>query len=76
MFEFLPVRVGESTGRLILQSSELGVYQYELHLMATPPQPERPVHFTTALGGTQQQQCRFTSYARGRTEYTCKVFPS
>ena len=75
MFEYLPLRVGETTGRLTLQSSDLGAYQYDLHLVATAPQPEKPVHFTTTLGGFQQQQCRFLSYARGRTEYTCKVKP-
>lgn len=37
MFEFLPLRVGDATGKLTLTSSELGVYQYELHLVATPP---------------------------------------
>ena len=41
--------------------------------MATPPPPERAVHFTTMLGSGQQQPCRFTSYSKGRTEYTCKV---
>ncbi|KAL5467034.1 hypothetical protein EMCRGX_G031201 [Ephydatia muelleri] len=73
MFEFLPLRVGDSTGKLTLSSSELGVYQYELHLVATPPALERAVHFTTNLGGSHQQQCRFISYAKGRTEYACKI---
>ena len=73
MFEYLPLKVGESTGKLSLQSSDLGVYQYELHLTATPPPPERQVHFTTHFGLNHQQQCGFVSYAKGRTEYTCKV---
>lgn len=73
MFEFLPLRVGETTGKLTLNTTDLGLYQYELHLVATPPPPERPVHFTTSLGSSQQQQCHFISYAKGRTEYTCKV---
>lgn len=73
MFEYLPLKVGESTGKLSLQSSDLGVYQYELHLMAMPPLPERLFHFTTHLGINDQQQCGFLSYAKGRTEYTCKV---
>ena len=73
MFEYLPQKVGETTGKLTLSSPELGVYQYELHLAATTPPPERAVHFTTSLGSSQQQQCPFVSYARGRTEYTCKV---
>ena len=72
-FEYLPLKVGETTGKLSLQSSDLGVYQYELHLSATPPLPEREFHFTTHLGSSHQQQCSFVSYAKGRTEYTCKV---
>ena len=72
-FEYLPLKAGETRGRLTLNSSELGVYQYELHLVATPPLPERPVHFTTSLGSSQQQHCHFKSYARGKTEYSCKV---
>ena len=73
MFEYLPLKVGESTAKLSLQSSDLGVYQYELHLVATPPPPERLFHFTTHLGSSHQQHCGFVSYAKGRTEYTCKV---
>ena len=72
-FEYLPLKVGETTGKLTLQSSDLGTYQYELHLVATPAPPERAVHFTTMLGSGQQQPCRFTSYSKGRTEYACKV---
>lgn len=73
MFEYLPLKVGETTAKLSLQSSDLGIYQYELHLVATPPPPERQYHFTTHLGSNHQQQCCFISYAKGRTEYTCKV---
>ena len=73
MFEYLPLKVGESTAKLSLQSSDLGVYQYELHLVATPSPPERLFHFTTHLGLSHQQHCGFVSYAKGRTEYTCKA---
>ena len=73
MFEYLPLKVGEFTGKLTLSNSDLGVYQYELHLRSTCPPPERPIHFTTSLGVSQQQAVRFVSYARGRTEYICKV---
>ncbi len=73
-FEYLPLKVGETTAKLILQSHELGAYNYELVLKATPPPPERTVHFTTALGGNQVQPCHFSNYARGRAEYICKVY--
>lgn len=63
----------ETISKLVLQCNELGSYHYELHLKATPPPPEKPVHFTTVLGSTQTIQCSFTSYAKGRVEYNCKV---
>ena len=75
MFEYLPLKVGETTGKLLLQCSELGGYQYELRLTATACPHEKPVHFTANLGSNQQHTCRFISYTRGRTEYTCKVRP-
>ena len=74
VFEYLPLRVDEIVGgKLTLNSPDLGTYQYELHLVATPPSPEPPVHFTTMLGSQQVQQCRVPNYGRGRTEYSCKV---
>ncbi len=73
MFEYMPLKVGDTSGKIVLTSSDLGVYQYELHLTATPAPKEKSIHFTTNLGSSQQHTCRFTSYARGRTEYACKV---
>ena len=48
MFEYLPLKAGELIGRLSFSSSELGVYQYDLNLTATPAGSEAPVHFRTA----------------------------
>lgn len=73
MFEYLPLKVGESTAKLIMTSNELGLYQYELRLVANPSPPERTVHFTTTIGNSLQQLCKFTSFAKARTEYICKV---
>jgi hydrocephalus-inducing protein len=73
MFEYLPLKVGQVTGKVTLQSSDLGSYQYEVRLTATPCPQEKPIHFTTSLGSSQQHTCRFVSFSRGRTEYTCKV---
>lgn len=74
MFEFLPLKVGESSGgRLTLEAAELGVYQYELRLKATTPAPEKAVHFMTTLGSNVSHSCKFVSFAKGRTEYSCKV---
>ena len=73
MFEYLPLKVGQTTGKIVLQTPDLGVYQYELHLTATPCPPERPVHFATNLGCFQQHSCRFVNFGRARTEFSCKV---
>lgn len=69
----MPLKSGTVIGRLVLQSAELGVYIYDLNLVATAAAPERPVHFITTLGTSQQLACRFTNYSRTRVEYSCKV---
>jgi len=73
MFEYLPLKAGELTGRLSFSSSELGVYQYDLNLTATPAGTEAPVHFRAGLGTGQSQTCRFVNFAKSKVEYSCKV---
>lgn len=73
MFEYLPLKAGELTGRLLFSSSELGVYQYDLNLTATPAGTEAPVHFRAGLGTSQSQTCRFVNFAKSKVEYSCKV---
>ena len=72
-FEYLPLKAGELTGRLSFNSSELGVYQYDLNLTATPAGTEAPVHFRAGLGTSQSQTCRFMNFAKSKVEYSCKV---
>ena len=72
-FEYIPLKSGSSTGKLTLQSVDLGVYIYDLNLTATPAAPEQSVHFITTLRTSQIQPCRFTSNARTRVEYGSKV---
>lgn len=72
-FEYMPLKVGELSGRLTLTSNDLGHYHYDLALTAVQPAPERPVHFTTCLGSSQTQACRFVSFARQKAEFSCKV---
>lgn len=72
-FEYLPLKLGATVAKLTLSANELGVYQYELRLTATAPPPEKAVHFLTTLGSGATQVCRFTSFAKGRTEYSCRV---
>lgn len=72
-FEFQPLKAGETLGRLTLHNSDLGYYQYELNLKATPALPEKPVYFQAVLGGGQSIFAKFTNYTRQRTEYYCRV---
>ncbi|KAI9343132.1 hypothetical protein BDR26DRAFT_917651 [Obelidium mucronatum] len=71
--EFLPLQPKEVTTRLTITSNELGVYQYDLKLIASVAGPERSLHFKVGLGGTQTQTFRFMSYAKTKTEYTCRI---
>ena len=73
MFEYLPLKAGDLTGRLSFSSSELGVYQYDLNLTATPAGTEAPIHFRAGLGTSQSQTCRFVNFAKSKVEYSCKV---
>jgi len=74
MFEYLPLKAGEAIpGKLSFQSYELGAYQYDLLLTATPAGQEAPVHFRASLGTSQVHTCRFVSFAKSKVEYTCKV---
>eukprot|EP01135_Chromosphaera_perkinsii_P007876 Nk52_evm68s1020 gene=Nk52_evmTU68s1020 len=71
--EFMPLRVGETTGRVTITSAELGIYQYDLKLVATPAAPERSLHFKCPIGASQIQTFRFNSFLKQRGEYTCKI---
>ncbi|XP_055993028.1 hydrocephalus-inducing protein homolog [Sorex fumeus] len=72
-FEFQPLKVGESFGKLTLHSSELGYYLYELSLKALPALPEKPVHFQAVLGSSQNIFAKFINYTRQKTEYYCRT---
>ncbi|RKO94829.1 hypothetical protein BDK51DRAFT_29881 [Blyttiomyces helicus] len=71
--EYLPLQAREGTARLTLNSPDLGIYQYDLKLVSTPAGPDRSLHFKVGLGGNQTQTFRFISYAKSKTEYTCKI---
>ncbi|XP_054856814.1 hydrocephalus-inducing protein homolog [Eublepharis macularius] len=72
-FEFQPMRPGETSGRLTLNSNELGSFQYDLILKATPARPEKPLHFCTMLGSSQNIITKFVNYTRQKTEYSTKI---
>ncbi|XP_075290309.1 hydrocephalus-inducing protein homolog isoform X2 [Opisthocomus hoazin] len=69
VFEYQPLKVGESVGRLVLQSSDLGSCYYNLHLKATVSKPEKPLYFCTTLGSSQTITTKIVNYARQKTEY-------
>ncbi|XP_072202948.1 hydrocephalus-inducing protein homolog [Excalfactoria chinensis] len=69
VFEYQPLKVGESTGRLILHSSNLGSCYYELILKATISKPEKPLYFCTMLGSNQTITTKIMNYNRQKTEY-------
>ncbi|KAF1661855.1 hypothetical protein FQA23_0006661, partial [Aptenodytes patagonicus] len=69
VFEYQPLKMGESTGRLVLQSSDLGSFYYNLHLKATTSRPEKPLYFCTTLGSSQTITTKITNYTRQKTDY-------
>ncbi|NXA22511.1 HYDIN protein, partial [Ibidorhyncha struthersii] len=69
VFEYQPMKIGESTGHLVLQSSNLGSFSYNLHLKATTNRPEKPLYFCTMLGSSQTITTKITNYARQKTDY-------
>ncbi|XP_033896012.3 hydrocephalus-inducing protein-like [Acipenser ruthenus] len=73
MFEFQPLKSGETTGRLTLQHHDLGFFQYELVLKALPAGLEKPLYFRTTLGSSQAINAKFINFCRVKTEYTCKI---
>ncbi|XP_034444093.1 hydrocephalus-inducing protein homolog [Hippoglossus hippoglossus] len=72
-FEYQPLRAGESTTRLTLFSTDLGLFPYDLLLRALPAPLEKPVHFNTSLGSSHFVLVKFINYSRFKTEYTCKT---
>jgi len=71
--EYFPLKAGTSHGKLELTSSDLGLYLYDVELKAAPSAPEKALNFQTCLGSSQTLSARFTSYAKHKTDYTCKV---
>ncbi|KAI8803400.1 hypothetical protein BJ742DRAFT_498091 [Cladochytrium replicatum] len=71
--EYCPLHPRESIARFVLLSSDLGAYQYDLKLNASPASPEKSLHFKVNLGGNQTQTFRFISFSKVRTEYSIKI---
>ncbi|NXT87516.1 HYDIN protein, partial [Anhinga rufa] len=69
LFEYQPLKMGESTGRLVLHSSDLGSFYYNLLLKATMSRPEKSLYFCTMLGSSQTITTKIMNYARQKTDY-------
>lgn len=71
--EFVPLQPRECLSKLTLTSTDLGVYQYDLKLSAVAAGPGNPLIFKIGFGGYHTQIYRFMSYAKTKTDYTCKI---
>ncbi|ORX48158.1 hypothetical protein BCR36DRAFT_329786 [Piromyces finnis] len=71
--EYLPLIPKEVVSNLTLNSSELGVYLYDLKLSCSNASLERKLQFKVPLGLNQVQTFRFLSYTKTKTEYSCKI---
>jgi hydrocephalus-inducing protein len=72
-FEYLPLKPGEMTSKLELNSPDLGVNIYDLNLKAIPAASERPVYFKTSLGNSHVLNAKFLNFCRQKTDYICRV---
>ncbi|CAH1779299.1 unnamed protein product [Owenia fusiformis] len=71
--EYLPLKVGETPGRLEFTCNDLGLYSYDLNLKATVAGPERGLYFRTCLGVPQTHVAKFLNFAKQKTDYVCKL---
>ena len=71
--EYMPVKVGEQVGKLIVYNSELGYYSYELRLTATSAPTEQTQLFNASLGTSQLLPLKFYHIGRTKTDYICKI---
>jgi len=73
MLNLRPLVAGDDEVTVTLSCAELGEYTYKLKLSASPSGPEGGMHFSTDLGGMQQQKFRFRSFRKAATQYTATV---
>lgn len=63
----------EATAKIVLSSLDLGNYCYDLKLSSFAAGTERTLNFKVGLGGQQIQTFRFFSFAKQKTDYSCKI---
>ena len=71
--EFLPTRVGDSTARLLLNSHELGLFQYELRLTGVAAAPQPVEAFRAALGESLTKRVKLVNFCSVRCEYSITI---
>ena len=71
----MPLRVGEVNSRLELTSADLGLFAYDLRLVAGEPKHERPTYFQTNLGMQQVAQVKIINYCKSKCDFSLKVSP-
>ena len=72
-FEYFPLKVATTQGKLEFNCSELGLYIFDIELRAIPTGPEKALHFNVCLGNSQSLTARFINYSKNKTDYICKV---
>ncbi|XP_071173399.1 hydrocephalus-inducing protein homolog isoform X10 [Mytilus edulis] len=73
-FSYLPLKVGETSGKIEFTSNDLGTYTYEVNLKATPAGPEKALYFHCCLGNNQVSMAKFLNFSKQtKPDYTCKV---
>jgi len=71
--EYMPLRVGEVSSRLELTSADLGLFAYDLRLVAGEPKHERPTYFQTNLGMQQVTQVKIVNYCKSKCDFALKI---
>ncbi|XP_075242911.1 hydrocephalus-inducing protein-like isoform X4 [Convolutriloba macropyga] len=73
--EYLPLKEGESVGRVQVQCNELGLFIYEFRLKASAAGLERPMFFKTTLGSNQSLSAKVANYYKNKTDFSCQISP-
>ena len=72
-FDFLPLIEGKRKARMTLSCAELGTFQYDLVLNATPHGPLPLETFSACLGETITHNFTFTNYSTQRGDYQITI---
>ena len=59
-----------------LTCADLGLFAYDLRLVAGEPKHERPTYFQTNLGMQQVQQVKIVNYCKTKCDFSLKVSES